>query len=49
MYFKRPNGDVIEFNEKRHSIEDFKARYIKCNKYGEEVKEKKEKKAKKAK
>jgi|TARA_R100001163_G_C4947842_1_gene116875 hypothetical protein len=47
MYFKRPNGDVVEYDKTRHDLESFKARFEECDKDGNPVK--KEKKAKKAK
>jgi len=43
MYFKRPNGDVIEYDKDRHNLESFKARFEECDKNGNPVKKKKKK------
>jgi hypothetical protein len=43
MYFKRPNGDVIEYDKDRHDLKSFKVRFEECDKDGNIKKKKKAK------
>jgi len=46
-YFKKPNGSVFEYDEKRHDIKSLSDRFEECNADGSKPEPKKAKKDKK--
>lgn len=46
MYFKKPNGIIIEANS-NHDLDSLKDRFIECDVKGNEIKKEKPKKIKK--
>ena len=48
MYFKKPNGVIIEANS-NHDLDSLKERFTECDADGNEIKEEKPKKASKKK
>ena len=46
-YFKKPNGAIVEYNERIHDIKSLKDRFEECNADGSKPEPKKAKKDKK--
>tara|TARA_R100000734_G_C3319282_1_gene114914 strand:- start:5288 stop:5458 length:171 start_codon:yes stop_codon:yes gene_type:complete len=49
VYYKKPSGEVIEYNPSRMVKESLDRKFIKCDKHGNQIKEVVKKEVKKSK